>query len=220
LIHKAWLIFKKDIKQEFATRFTINAILLFSIVTLTAVSFSIGAYAAGQEIQAALLWIIIFLSSMSGLAHIFVREEETKTADTLKLVAPPTAVFVGKLFFNIVLLVLVEVVLIPLFLGVMSLEIKNVGLFLTVIAFGSLGVAAGGTIIAAIISKANSKGALFTVLAFPILLPVLISAISATRISLNEVQFTAAFSELQAIFAYTVVIITASVLLFDFIWNE
>jgi len=54
LIHKAWLIFKKDIKQEFVTRFTVNAILLFSIVTLTAVSFSIGAYAAGQEINATL----------------------------------------------------------------------------------------------------------------------------------------------------------------------
>jgi len=88
------------------------------------------------------------------------------------------------------------------------------------IAAGSFGMAAGGTIIAAIISKANSKGALFTVLAFPILLPVLISAISATRISLNEAQFSAASGELQTIFAYTVVIITVSILLFDFIWNE
>jgi heme exporter protein B len=220
LIKKAWLILKKDIKQEFATRYTINSILLFSVVTLTAVSFSIGAYAAGQEVQAALLWIIIFFSSMSGLAHIFVREEETHTADTLKLLAPPTAVYLGKLLFNIVLLFLVETVLLPLFLGVMNLEINNLALFLSAVFLGSLGVAAGGTIIAAIISKANSKGALFTVLAFPILLPVLISAISATRISLNSVSFSAAQSELQAIFAYTVVIITASVLLFDFIWKE
>jgi heme exporter protein B len=124
------------------------------------------------------------------------------------------------LLFNIALLFLVELVLIPLFLGVMSLNINNIALFILTIFLGSLGIASGGTIIAAIIAKANSKGALFTVLAFPILLPVLISAISATRISLNENEFWAARSELQAIAAYTVVIITASVLLFDFIWNE
>ena len=97
---KAWLIFKKDLLNEFKTRYAVNAILLFSIVTLTAVSFSIGTFSVGEELLSALLWIILFFSSMSGLAHIFVREEETHTSDTLKLVAPATSIFTGKLLFN------------------------------------------------------------------------------------------------------------------------
>jgi len=217
---KAWLIFRKDLLNEFKTRYAINAILLFSIVTLTAVSFSIGTFSVGEELLSALLWIILFFSSMSGLAHIFVREEETHTTDTLKLVAPATSIFTGKLLFNFILLLAMELITIPLFIAVMNTEIQNTGLFLTTLFFGSIGLAGGGTMVAAIISKAGAKGALFTVLAFPILLPVLVSGISATRIAFTETEFSAASSEIQALIAYGVVVITASILLFDFVWNE
>ncbi|MGD9489308.1 MAG: heme exporter protein CcmB [Calditrichaceae bacterium] len=219
-MRKAWYIFLKDVRQEFKTRYAINAILLFAVVTLTAVSFSIGTYSAGQEIMAALLWIILFFSSMSGLSHIFVREEETHTADTLKLVATASSVFFGKFFFNLILLFALEIIIIPLFLAVMDLQIQNFLLFFTVLMLGSFGLASGGTMVAAIISKASAKGALFTVLAFPILLPVIVSGISATKIAASETNFWAASSELQALFAYGVVVLTASVLLFEFVWNE
>jgi len=219
-MNKAWLIFKKDIRQEFRTRFAINAILLFSVVTLTAVSFSIGTYSASQDVLAALLWIILFFSSMSGLSHIFIREEETHTADTLKLVASAMQVFLGKFFFNLILLFAMELITIPLFLAVMNLNINCPSLFLTALCLGSIGLAAGGTMVAAIISKAGAKGALFTVMSFPILLPVLIGGISATRIAATSSEFAAASQEVQLLFAYGVVVITASLLLFDFVWNE
>jgi len=219
-MNKAWLIFKKDVQQEFKTRYALNAILLFSVVTLTAVSFSIGTFTANDDILAALLWIILFFSSMSGLSHIFVREEETHTADTLKLVAPATSVFVGKLFFNFFLLLAMEIITVPLFIAVMNLHIQNVFLFVSTIFLGSLGLASGGTMVAAIISKAGAKGALFTVLSFPILLPVLVTGISATKIAISADNFSTASSEIQALIAYAVVVATASILLFDFVWNE
>jgi heme exporter protein B len=74
--------------------------------------------------------------------------------------------------------------------------------------------------VAAIISKAGAKGALFTVLAFPILLPVLVSGISATKISALGGDMAGASAELQTLLAYDVVVITASILLFDFVWND
>ena len=217
---KAWLIFKKDLQQEFRTRYAINAILLFSVVTLTAVSFSIGAFSADKDILSALLWIILFFSSMSGLSHIFVREEETHTSDTLKLVAPANSVFLGKLFFNMFLLFALEIITVPLFIAAMNLDVNNPILFILILFLGSLGLAAGGTMVAAIISKAGAKGALFTILSFPILLPVLISCISATKIAVTEGVLSSAASELQALIAYAVVVTTASILLFDFVWNE
>lgn len=219
-MHKAWLIFIKDIRQEFRTRYALNAILLFSIVTLTAVSFSIGTYSASQDLLAALLWIILFFSAMSGLSHIFVREEETRTSDTLKLVATGTQVFIGKFFFNLILLAALELITVPLFLAVMNFEVAGVSLFLLSLILGSIGLAAGGTIVAAIISKAGAKGALFTVLSFPILLPVIVGGISATRLAGRETAISQASAELQMLFAYAVVVITASILLFDIVWSE
>jgi len=217
---KALLILKKDLLQEFKTRYALNAILLFAVVTLSAVSFAIGAFNAGQEVLAALLWIILFFSSMSGLSHIFVREEEMHTSDTLKLLAPAGSVFVGKLLFNIVLLLALEVVIVPLFIALMNFNVQNYGLLIVSLLTGSIGLSGGGTMVAAIISKSSSKGALFTVLSFPILLPVLISGISATKKSLQSSGAESASGEIQALIAFAVVVITASILLFDFVWNE
>lgn len=218
-MRKALLILKKDLLQEFKTRYALNAILMFAVVTLFAVSFAIGVFTAGKEVLAALFWIILFFSSMSGLSHIFVREEEMHTSDTLKLIASPGQVFIGKLLFNIVLLFALEIVITPLFIILMNLEIMNYSLFFLSLICGSIGLSAGGTVVAAIISKSSSKGALFTVLSFPVLLPVLIGGISATKKSLQAASTGALTGEVQTLAAFAVVIITAGILLFDFIWN-
>jgi len=220
LLYDAWLIFQKDIRQEFKTRYSINAIFLFALVTLIAVSFSIGTFNASADIKSALLWIIIFFSAMSGLSHIFVREEEKHTADTLKLVAHPTGIYLGKFLFNLFLLYLLELITIPLYFAVMNFEVSGVAIFISVLLLGSLGLSASATMTAAIISKASAKGALFAVLSFPILLPVIVAGINGTKIAVRHTGFGEAASELQLLFAYTVVVITAGILLFDFVWNE
>ncbi len=220
LLHDAWLIFQKDIRQEFKTRYSLNAIFLFALVTLFAVSFSIGTFNTSSDIKSAMLWIIIFFSAMSGLSHIFVREEEKHTADTLKLVAEPTSIFLGKFLFNLFLLYMLELITVPLYFAVMNFEVSGVAVFITVLFLGSLGLSAGATMIAAIISKASAKGALFAVLSFPILLPVIVAGINGTKIAVKQVAFAEAGSELQMLFAYSVVVITTAILLFDFVWNE
>ena len=184
------------------------------------ISFSIGTFSASDEIKCALLWIILFFSAMSGLSHIFVREEEKHTADTLKLVAEPTSIFLGKFLFNILLLLILELITVPLFFAVMNFKIEGILVFLSILVIGSIGLAAGATMIGAIISKASAKGTLFTILSFPILLPVLIAGISGTKIAVYTTDIVAVSSELQMLTAYFVVVMTAALLLFDFVWNE
>ena len=180
----AWLL-AKDLKSEFRTRYALNAILMFALVTLTVVSFSVGGFSLNIRITSSLFWLVIFFSAMSGLAQVFVKEEESKTVHILKLVATPSTVLLGKLLFNLVLLLLLEIVIVPLFIIWMNVPILNLWLFLSVLLLGSLGLACATTIIAAIVSKAHVKGALFAVLSFPILLPLLITAIHGTRLSLG-----------------------------------
>ncbi len=219
-LKEAFLIFQKDVLQEFKTRYAVNAILLFAVVTLVSVSFSIGTFSASAEIKCALLWIILFFSAMSGLSHIFIREEEKHTADTLKLVALPTSIFLGKFMFNFLLFLALQVVIVPLFFAVMNFSVEGVLSFLIILIIGGIGLSAGSTLIAAIISKSNARGALFTVLAFPILLPVIIAGISGIKISVTKSNIQAAGDEIQMLIAYAVVVITGAILLFDFVWKE
>jgi heme exporter protein B len=220
LAGRIFTILIKDLRQEARSRAAINSIFLFAIVTLTAVSFSIGNFPIDSNIHAALLWIIIFFTSMSGFAHVFLKEEESHTADTLKLIADPNEIFLGKFFFNLILLLLVTLVIIPLYIGIFNFKVNNISIFILVLFLGVIGLSSGGTIVAAIIAKASARGALFSVLAFPILLPVLVMAITATRTTFNKDSVNWLIPEIQGLFAYCVIVITASLMLFEYIWND
>src|SRR3989339_1636547 len=100
---KSISLFLKDIKSEMRTRYAINAIAMFAVVTVFAISFAIRGTGLSTELQASLLWIVIYFSSLSGLAQSFVKEEESKTAIALRLYTPAEVVFAGKLLFNLVL---------------------------------------------------------------------------------------------------------------------
>lgn len=220
---KSLIIFQKDVQLEFRTRFAINAIVLFAITTLTAISFSIGPARLETTILSALLWVILFFSAMSGLSHIFVREEEQQTADTLRLVTTPLSIFLGKWLFNVVLLFALETIIVPLYFVLMNTSQStgsNLLLFLLLLFWGSLGLATVSTIIAAIISQASARGALFAVLAFPISLPVLISSIHGTRLALEGNTFSECLPDLQILISFFIVILTVSILTFEFIWKS
>jgi heme exporter protein B len=215
----AWLL-RKDLQSEFRNRYALNAILMFALTTLIVVSFSFGAFSLTPRIVSSLFWLVIFFASMSGLAQVFIKEEESKTVNILRLICSPGTVFLGKFLFNLVLLLILEVVVVPLFIILMNLSVLNLWLFLTVLLLGSLGLACSTTIIAAIISQARVKGALFAVLSFPILLPLLITAIDGTYLSLRGESLSSGWNDLRLLLSYAVVMFVASLLLFDFVWSE
>lgn len=214
-----WLL-AKDLKSEFRTRYALNAIFMFALTTLTVTSFSIGAFSLSPRLVSSLFWLVIFFSSASGLALVFVKEEENKTANVLRLVAPPDAVFLGKLLFNLALLFMLELIVVPLFFVWMNLSVANLWLFFSILLLGTLGLVCATTIIAAIVSKAHAKGSLFAVLSFPILLPLLITSIDGTRLSMEGGSFSTGWSDLRLLFSYVVVMLAASFLLFDSVWSE
>jgi heme exporter protein B len=215
----AWLLVK-ELKSEFRTRYALNAVFMFALTTLAVTSFSVGAFGLTPRIVSALFWLVIFFSALSGLAQVFVKEEEAKTAGLLRLVAAPETVFLGKLLFNLALLLGLELILVPLFMVWMNVSILNLWLFLSVLLLGTLGLVCATTILAAIVSQARAKGSLFVVLSFPILLPLLIASIDGTRLSMEGPDFAAGWGNLGMLVSYLVVMFLASFLLFDSVWSQ
>ncbi len=221
----AWLkagipVLQKDLRVEFRTRYAYSALVMFAVTTLVTVSFSIGGATLEVDIAASLLWIILFFSAMAGLSRSFVQEEEAGTVVALKLAADPEPVYFGKLFFNVVLLFSLAALVVPLFLVLLNLTVAMPLYFLLVVAMGCLGLAGVTTILAAIVSKAGAKGSLLTVLAFPVLLPLLIGAINATRSALAGVPAAYLRPDLNLLFFYNGIAVIASLLLFEYVWNE
>ncbi len=218
---KALALFKKDWQSELRTRYAINALAMFIIVTISVILFSIGQEKISTYLTGGLLWVVIFFSAMSGLARAFVSEEERGTTLTLHLLAKPSTVFSGKLLFNVLLVYIMNFAIVILYsLLFDSFSIQNVWLFILATTFGSFGIAVSSTIIAAIISKASAKGTLYPVLAFPILLPLILILLELTKFSIDGKSITESYVELAVLICYDVIMLTASYMLFDFIWKD
>ena len=218
---KSYSLFKKDWQSELRTRYAINALAMFILVTISVILFSIGQENISKHLTGGLLWVVIFFSAMSGLSRAFVSEEDRGTTLTLHLIAAPSTIFNGKLIFNVVLVYLMNIAIIILYtLLFESFVIQNFSIFFFAALFGSFGIAVASTIIAAIISKASAKGTLYPVLAFPILLPLILILLELTKSAIDGKSLDTVFVELAVLVCYDVIMLTASYMLFDFIWKD
>ncbi|MBA4310770.1 MAG: ABC transporter permease [Chlorobiaceae bacterium] len=218
---QSYWLYKKDLASEIRTRYAINSLAMFILVTISVILFSIGSETISDYLSGGLFWVVIFFTAMSGLSRAFVSEEERGTALTLQLIASPTTVFSGKLLFNIILVFSMNIVVAFLYnILFESFVIKSHLLFYTGFILGNIGIAISSTIIASIIAKAGSKGTLYPVLSFPILLPLILILIELTKMSMDGTKFEEGIVELSVLLSYNVIMISASYLLFDFIWKD
>ena len=218
---KAYALYKKDINSELRTRYAVNSLAMFVVVAISVILFSIGNETITQSLTGVLFWVVIFFSAMSGLSRAFVSEEERGTSLTLQLIASPSTVFTGKLLFNIILVFCMNIVIAILYAALFgNFIITNFYLFLVSFILGNIGLAVSSTMIAAIISKASAKGTLYPVLSFPILLPLILTSVQLTLFSMIGRTFVEAKFELAIVFCYDVIMITASYMLFDFVWKD
>ncbi len=219
-LSKAYAVFAKDLRLELRSKYALNTILMFGVISLVAVSFSIGQTNLPPRLLAAVFWIIMFFASMAGLAHVFIREEETGTALALRLTADPDAVYWGKLVFNLVLLGLMSTIITVLFFAFTDAPTDNWPVFVLVLVLGIIALCAGTTLIAAIVAKASTKGALFAVLSLPVFLLPLWWLVAAADKALTGGSLSAMSSELIGLVSYCVIMITLSVMLFKVVWLE
>ena len=220
LVNKSLAMYVKDLRLELRTRYAINAILMFGVTTLAVVSFSLGQSGLPPDLLAALFWIVVFFSAVSGLAHSFIREEEAQTALALKLSADPTTVYIGKLLFNLSLLTLMTAIITPIFFIFTDAPTTNIWTFLLIVVFGVLGLCGATTLVAAIVAKAAVKGALFAVISFPLLIIPLMVLVGASEKILAGQGMGDILQETQVLIAYPIIMVTASLMLFKFVWQE
>jgi heme exporter protein B len=223
LLAEALAVTAKDLRAEFRTRVALNSLGLFAITTLAAVSYTIGPYRIHEDdrpfLLSTLLWIVIFFASMAGLDRSFVREEESHTAPLLRLSAAPHAVWLGKLLFNLILLIVLMAVLVPLFCVLMGFDVQLPWSFVAVLALGGYGLAVTTTIVAAIIARAMTHGALFSVLSLPLLLPLLIFLIQGTTgVATADPKLVA--NTLRAVASFGGMMTIVSAWLFPAVWND
>ncbi len=215
-----WAIFEKDLRLELRTRYALNALLMFVLGSLLLILFAVGQAPLSEQVEAALLWIVVLFSAAIGLGRTFVSEEEGGTMLLLRVNAPGSMVYLGKLLFNLALILVLNSIAFLAFSFFLGIRVEMPGLLTLTLLLGAIGLAGSTTLLAAIIARTSNRSTLLPVLLFPILVPLLLAGVAATRIAITGGGWGAASDELTTLFAYGGVVVTAAVLLFEYVWQD
>jgi len=170
----------------------------------------------------ALFWIILLFAAFNALSRSFQREEGGRQLYLHTLVHPRSVVLARTLYnaATMVVLSLISLVTYVLFIGDRALEAADPGLFITTVLLGAVGLACTLTLIAAIAARAGSGPGLMAILGFPIVLPLLLAILRASKLALDGVAWSVTGNYLLAILAMDVLAVALSAILFPYLWRD
>jgi len=168
---------RKDLVLELRARDTVPAMLLFVIAALVVFHFALPSDSSDLAAKG-LLWVAIVFTALLGLTRAFVAEREQRLMDGL-LLAPcdRSAIWLAKGISVLAFLALAELVALPAF----ALFFSGVdGATVAGVVLADLGIAAVGTLLAAMASVSRARELLLPLLFLPLAIPVIIGGVGAS----------------------------------------
>ncbi|MDH3446257.1 MAG: heme exporter protein CcmB [Deltaproteobacteria bacterium] len=220
LFRHTWLLLRKDLLLEwrrhesFMTMFFFGALLLF----VFNFSFELSPVRV-NELAPGLLWLAFLFTGTLGLTQLFEAERINHCLDAL-LMSPMDrgALFLAKGCFNIVLMVLVELVVMPLFWILFNLASWHLLPTLFFIIFlGTVGFCVLGTILSAVTLKARARELLLPLVLFPLMVPVILATVRCMEAILSQGVLGDALPWLRLLIGFDVIFITVGILIFDWV---
>jgi heme exporter protein B len=178
---------RKEVLLQWRTRARIVAVLVFGTTSLLLFSFAVGPdFALLGRMAPGFLWLALLLSSTLTLSESFHSETEQLALEGLLLLpADPRALYYGKALANALQLFVLGVALLPPMVVLYDVTLPRPFGLLGVIALGAAGLAAPGTLYAAMTSQLRANQTLLPLLLFPLVVPVLLASVKATALLLH-----------------------------------
>jgi len=168
---------RKDLLLELRARDTLPAMLLFVVSALVVFRFALPADASDLA-AAGLLWIAVVFTALLGLTRAFVAEREQRVLDGLVL-APidRSAIWLAKGISVLAFLVLAEAIALPAFaIFFAPITATTVAAF----ALADVGIAAVGTLLAAMAAASRARELLLPLLFLPLAIPIVVGGVGAS----------------------------------------
>ena len=211
----------KDIRAEFRSREALSGSVGFALLILVIFNFAFDlrgdmAVIAGPGV----LWVAIVLAGMMGLGYVFTKEREQGGMQGL-LLAPVdrSAIFLGKAAGALLLTLVLEVFLVPLFAFFSNVSLLSPDLLLVVV-LGTLGFVTVGTLFSAMAVTTRSRELLLPILLLPVSTPLLLAAVEGTRVVLEGAPFAELAPAITILVAFAVVFLGLCPFLFEYVMEE
>lgn len=185
----AWVLLAKDLRIEWRSREGLLTTACFALACVLV--FSFGLVREGTPVPdagPAVLWVTVALAGTLAMARTFERERAAGTL--MAVLASPTprpAVYLGKWFGLMALMFSVELVLLPLVALFFQMPLDRHPLMVaSLLAMGTAGYAAIGTLFAAMLARTRTRDVLLPLLLYPMSVPVIIGGVRGTAAALAD----------------------------------
>ncbi len=214
---------KKDLRIDFRTKDIFLSMFIFALLVLVIFNFSFDFNLVDRlRVAPAILWVAILFSTVLGLNKSFSNE---KVNDTLFgiILAPvdPGLLYLSKFASNLLFLIFVEVFLTGAFILFFNIPLGEGLLKLVMILLlADVGIISLGTLVSAMAVNTRAKETMLPIILFPMLVPVILSAINLTTLVVNGLPLENGDNWLKMIIAFDIIFLFSSWLTFDYIIKE
>jgi len=211
----------KDLAAEWRSRELLTAMLVFALLVILIFNFALELDAqARATVTSGVLWVTFTFAGTLGLNRSMAVEKDRGCLDGL-LLAPVdrTAIYFGKALSNLVFMLLVAAIVLPVYSLVYNTNLFLPGL-LGVIVLGSLGYVAVGTLLSAMTVQARTRDILLPILLFPVVLPLLVSAVKASTGFLQAQPMDLIMPWINLLVVYDVIFTAVAFMVFDYVVEE
>jgi heme exporter protein CcmB len=219
-----WLVMQKDLLIEVRSREIVYTTVFFAVSCVLVFSFGfVNEGTAVEGAAAGILWIAIAFSGTLALGRAFDRERQSETLRAL-LMAPAErpALYVAKLAGVLVILFAVEMLVVPLVALLFEAPVgRHPWMLAGLLATGTVGFAAVGTLFSSMLVRARSRDVLLPVLLYPVTIPVIIAGVRGTAALLQADSDPAiARAWLALLVSFDVVFVTLALWTFEPVMTE
>ena len=220
-LYLAW----KDLLMEFRTKQMLNSMVIFSLLVIVIFNYSFSNILFNIEvadIAPGILWIAFTFAGMLGLSRSFASEKEEGCLDGLRLCpVDPSTIYLGKVVSNLVIMFIIEAIIVPLFIVLFNFsDVKGLGGLIVIILLGTIGFILVGTLFSALTVSMRTREILLPVILFPIIIPLIMSAVMATQKVLSTGDLFTAIDEIKLLIVYDLVFFIASQLVFEYVIED
>lgn len=212
----------KDLVSEWRSRDRVLAMGLFAFLVVVVLRFALPETDPREVARLApgLLWIAYLFAALFGLNRSFALELENDALAGLALApADRGFVYLGKALANFLLLLLVQGATAVVFGVAFALDWWPIATRLAcVVALGSLGICSVGTLFSAIAVRTRYREVMLPLLLVPLLIPVLLGAVSATAALLADGALP--FAPLQLLVVTDAIFLIVSFVAFEYVLDD
>jgi heme exporter protein B len=221
LLQATFAIVQKDLASEFRSRELLSAMLVFSLLVILIFNFALELdIKTRQSVTAGVLWTTFAFAGTLGLNRSMAIEKDRGCMDGL-LLAPVdrSAIYFGKAISNLAFMLIVEAIVLPVYSVLYNVNLFRFDL-IGVILLGSIGYTAVGTLLAAMSVQTRTRDVLLPILLFPVVIPVLLSAVKASGGLLAGAEISEIITPLNILIVYDVIFIAVAFMVFDYVVEE